>query len=176
MTAFGIHSRLSSKAARRILEAGRQFQIGKDGAAKARPFINQPDRVDQGLPVDFGSSDPYPKSAKTKAKAWPTEHRIGEFPTSNGSPVSRVRALEIASTIGVSHGLTLQDVLDHDRTRRVALARAQIMYVLHVEQGISQEMVGELLQRDNSTVASAVQRYAKRMNLPFEKKSNRANK
>lgn len=70
---------------------------------------------------------------------------------------------DTARAVAERHGLTLEDMLGADRSRRVAHPRQEAMALVHHEHQLSTTRVGQLFGgRDHTTVLHAIRAVAER--------------
>lgn len=90
-------------------------------------------------------------------------NRIGLMGVELRRPIMR----EIAQEVAQRHGLTVEQLRGHQRHRKVAWPRQELMYELYATGRFSSTQIGIFLgERDHTTVLYGCRRHAERNGLP----------
>ena len=75
-------------------------------------------------------------------------------------PATGKKVLAICREALEGTGVTLEDVLGHSRHKNVVIARHALMALVREETNLSYPQIGEIFNRDHTTIIAAVKKYA----------------
>jgi hypothetical protein len=76
----------------------------------------------------------------------------------------RIHTLSIRQVIGLcarKHGLTYDDILGHNRTRRYAAARREVAWLLYQKRTISKVVISKHMNRDHTSILYMLRKHEK---------------
>ena len=81
------------------------------------------------------------------------------------APSRHQRVLATIESTAQRHGITLKDIMGHDRARRFAWPRQEAMYMVRQKYGLSYPRIGQIMgNRDHTTILHGVRRHKERVN------------
>lgn len=92
---------------------------------------------------------------------------VTDIPKTYGPPAPsrHQRVLATIEATAQRHGITLKDIMAHDRARRFAWPRQEAMYRVRQKYGLSYPRIGQIMgNRDHTTILHGVRRHEERAN------------
>lgn len=88
---------------------------------------------------------------------------VNELPAEDLSDLrERIHTLSIRQVIGLcarKHGLTYDDILGHNRTRRYTAARREAAWLLYQKRTISKVVIGKHMNRDHTSIVYMLRKH-----------------
>lgn len=113
-----------------------------------------------GLPASSAYLFPFAQRCRTEARS--AAQQLTASAARHPQLVIRQTVEDVKREVGRSFGVRLGDIMAADRHQGIALARHVAMYLARHHLGLSFPKIGEVFQKDHSTVVYACDKVAKR--------------